>query len=502
MADINVTIEESQPINVTIGEQPINVTIGDVINIPVKKHSELDELDYESSGHTGFAPALGDDDNYVTDAEKIVIGNTFGVNTGDQDLSGYEPLLPLTPADPEMKYLNGNRVWSPVAVGGGGFAGNLYYTTIPSDIPGYYKLSYTPQATETILSGVVQNNEVLFRTYLFDLPIDTTVIDGGVWGSVPWLRVSNATGVTRVKIELFVRHTNGTETTLFSGYTEEINSTTMTRFKSETSQPSFTVLATDRLGARVYGTTTSGAPITIYSVVGDGNASYFTTPLRIRHDQLRDLNGDAEYQHMTAAEKTIVDGVPTTYLPLSGGTMTGTLAVKPSANSDALLVRDESNNIIFRLSNAVGSSVTGGRGWIQATNPTADAAGAGILFSANTTKAGLFQLDSGGNMVFRNRGNASSSIYFDTNTDVIFRSGTGSALTTMTIKANGNIGIGTTSPNANAILDVSSTSKAFMPPRMTTVQRDAIASPTAGMVIYNTTTNVLNFHNGTTWGSV
>jgi len=34
-------------------------------------------------------PAMGADDNYVTDAEKTVIGNTSGVNTGDQDLSGY-----------------------------------------------------------------------------------------------------------------------------------------------------------------------------------------------------------------------------------------------------------------------------------------------------------------------------------------------------------------------------------------------------------------------------
>ncbi len=40
-----------------------------------------------------FAPALWPDDNYVTDAEKIVIGNTSGTNTGDQDLSGLVPYL-------------------------------------------------------------------------------------------------------------------------------------------------------------------------------------------------------------------------------------------------------------------------------------------------------------------------------------------------------------------------------------------------------------------------
>lgn len=46
-------------------------------------HSTLSNLDYASTGHTGFEPAKGDEDNYVTDAEKIVIGNTSGTNSGD-----------------------------------------------------------------------------------------------------------------------------------------------------------------------------------------------------------------------------------------------------------------------------------------------------------------------------------------------------------------------------------------------------------------------------------
>jgi hypothetical protein len=49
-----------------------------------------DELGSAAFADTAaFAPALGADDNYVTDAEKTVIGNTSGTNTGDQDLSGY-----------------------------------------------------------------------------------------------------------------------------------------------------------------------------------------------------------------------------------------------------------------------------------------------------------------------------------------------------------------------------------------------------------------------------
>ncbi|HYE80259.1 MAG TPA: glycine-rich protein, partial [bacterium] len=61
------------------------------------------------------------------------------------------------------------------------------------------------------------------------------------------------------------------------------------------------------------------------------------------------------------------------------------------------------------------------------------------------------------------------------------------------------VGIGTTTPDAKAALDVSSTTRGFLPPRMTQVQRDAIASPPAGLVIYNTTTNRLNTWNGTVW---
>lgn len=67
---------------------------------------------------------------------------------------------------------------------------------------------------------------------------------------------------------------------------------------------------------------------------------------------------------------------------------------------------------------------------------------------------------------------------------------------------NGNIGIGILNPNANAILDVPSTTKAAMFPRMTTTQRDAIPSPTEGMEIYNLTTHVKDFYNGTAWGPV
>lgn len=65
---------------------------------------------------------------------------------------------------------------------------------------------------------------------------------------------------------------------------------------------------------------------------------------------------------------------------------------------------------------------------------------------------------------------------------------------------NGSVVVGATTGNANAILDVTSTTKASMPfPRMTTAQKVAVASPSAGMVVYDTDMNGLSVYNGTAW---
>ena len=59
----------------------------------------------------------------------------------------------------------------------------------------------------------------------------------------------------------------------------------------------------------------------------------------------------------------------------------------------------------------------------------------------------------------------------------------------MIVKADGKIGIGTTSPDVSAELDISSTNGGVLLPRMTTAQRDAIVDPKSGLVVYNTSTS-------------
>jgi uncharacterized protein (TIGR02145 family) len=65
-----------------------------------------------------------------------------------------------------------------------------------------------------------------------------------------------------------------------------------------------------------------------------------------------------------------------------------------------------------------------------------------------------------------------------------------------------NVGIGTSTPAPSAQLDVSSTTKGLLPPRMTTTQRDGIENPATGLVLFNISTNNLQVYNGSEWLSL
>jgi hypothetical protein len=61
---------------------------------------------------------------------------------------------------------------------------------------------------------------------------------------------------------------------------------------------------------------------------------------------------------------------------------------------------------------------------------------------------------------------------------------------------------GVTTIQASAKLQVDSTTQGVLFPRMTTTQKNAIASPAAGLVVYDSTTNKLQCYNGSTWNDL
>lgn len=61
------------------------------------------------------------------------------------------------------------------------------------------------------------------------------------------------------------------------------------------------------------------------------------------------------------------------------------------------------------------------------------------------------------------------------------------------------VGIGTSTPDSSAMLEVRSASKGFLPPRMTIAQRNEITAPTAGLIVWCTECDELQVYNGTIW---
>lgn len=78
---------------------------------------------------------------------------------------------------------------------------------------------------------------------------------------------------------------------------------------------------------------------------------------------------------------------------------------------------------------------------------------------------------------------------------------TSEGTTRVLIDSSGNTGIGGAAP-ASAILALTSTTKGFRGPVMTTAQRNAIVSPVAGLMIYNSDLNAYQNYNGSSWTSL
>ena len=101
----------------------------------------------------------------------------------------------------------------------------------------------------------------------------------------------------------------------------------------------------------------------------------------------------------------------------------------------------------------------------------------------------------GGSTVIHTSGTITTTNHLSANN--ITASGTISAAGN--IISLGQVGIGTSSPHTSSVLDIVSTSAGVLIPRMSQAQRNAISAPAVGLQIYNTTTNELNYFNGTAW---
>jgi hypothetical protein len=68
--------------------------------------------------------------------------------------------------------------------------------------------------------------------------------------------------------------------------------------------------------------------------------------------------------------------------------------------------------------------------------------------------------------------------------------------------AQNNVGIGILNPDPSAILDLTASDKGLLVPRMDSLQRNAIATPANGLVVYDNTYQCLYYYKSNTWQSL
>jgi hypothetical protein len=159
---------------------------------------------------------------------------------------------------------------------------------------------------------------------------------------------------------------------------------------------------------------------------------------------------------------------------------------------------------IFTTGN-VGINTTTDAGYKLDVNGTARVKGAGAtsatsaLTIQNSAGTEHFRVQDDGVLFVRSStatrtGSAGSDYYLDLG-NIVVRNGNGTAASTM------SIGKSTVSV-ASSIFELVSTTKGFLPPRMTTTEKNAIATPAAGLVVYDSTLNKLCVRTASAWETI
>jgi hypothetical protein len=243
---------------------------------------------------------------------------------------------------------------------------------------------------------------------------------------------------------------------------------------------------------------------TYISLIKFNDNSAISSSLRL----LSDGNGGASPLYLSASQINIGGG---------SGSINATLGLKGSGSTSAtsaLIVQNSNGTVLTQVNDAgnvgIGTAtpldkleISDGTNWTRS--------GGGYLYVGRAAEAAArvsLQRDivgaSGG--IVLTEGNAAattgSAITQASSRNLVFLTSNGTALTErMRIDSVGSVGIGTT-PVASAMLEVVSTTKGLLPPRMTTIQKNAIATPAAGLMVYDTTTNKLCCYNGTIWNDL
>ena len=181
-----------------------------------------------------------------------------------------------------------------------------------------------------------------------------------------------------------------------------------------------------------------------------------------------------------------------------------------SSTEDKITLRG-SNNPVIRFTNAAGSDMAilqassgFARFYTYGNIPVLLASNNKTVFSGSSTSVEIgntagFGYDTGA--FIRGFNNLSTGYSLLCSPSTVSKS-----TSPLSVNNMGQVGIGTDAPPASAKLEVVSTTQGFLPPRMTTAQRNAVSSPATGLTLFCTdctatdaSTGVMQVYNGSTW---
>jgi hypothetical protein len=207
-----------------------------------------------------------------------------------------------------------------------------------------------------------------------------------------------------------------------------------------------------------------------------------------------DVNGTARVTTLTTTNLNSPSGTETIFIRNSGGTTAG--RIFPDGSTFRMSSASGLNSLGIYNSGNLGINTTTDAGFRLDVNGTG-------RFSSQLSVSNSqgIQFTNGfsglsGNCIYSQ---GSATLLFINRNQVTANFFNGGADTTQCIQFGNGIGVTQPVNSACALFDLVSTTKGFLPPRLTTAQKNAIVSPVAGLVVYDTTLNLLQFYNGTIW---
>lgn len=229
--------------------------------------------------------------------------------------------------------------------------------------------------------------------------------------------------------------------------------------------------------------------ISLTTTGNSGAATFISNTLNIPTYTLAGLGG-------VSSNLYIANGTLTSNRTISSGGFTLSVAPVTTFTGGSVLVNNGTGSFSISLNTSnqsVVSFTTPGGGSRSFSFDVAVSAGSGFYYGYLSQGNGFTLSGAGGGL-------------FPVNSSMIFIGKTSTPTTGLAVStSSGNVLVGTTTDVASSILTLSSTSKGFLKPSMTTTQVNAISSPATGIEVYDNTLNVNKFYNGTawdTWGSL